>query len=404
MSLGTPAHALNLQTNVNGSRYFFATQEAGEQELYLSTVMTGAISTQVLGISGPAGNEVPYTIAPNFIATEFLASDQGLAVGGASTYWTASSITSSITGISMSTDRLGGTGIACIESYRGNGNTGGFEFLSRGLDSGLLSTTNAGINNYMSSLGRPGATAVFGATGTILTAGVQASQVNSIDVPAGPGGRACFNINDLSGAGGLTVESRWSMGTSGIPTGSNAGSDLTFYTYADGGAFLGSPFSIKRSDGAATFQNLSSVNGVAYPQNLLSTVMSGVQGAAATSNTVTLLFSHADANTSNMIPGQNYLVDVPASIATGAPGGAGAWLEMGVRLGGNGSFNYSHSVFIPPGGTPAQGVSYGLVQVADMGSTNKNIDIVGYLQGVASLSISTSQAIGGVPAYMKMVT
>lgn len=402
MSLGTPAHALNLQTNVNGSRYFFATQEAGEQELYLSTVMTGSISTQVLGISGPAGNEVPYTVAPNFIASEFLASDQGLAVGGASTYWTASSITSSITGISMSTDRFPGTGVATIESYGANGSLGGYEFLSRGLNSALISTTSAGINNYMSSIGRPGASAVLGSSGTLLTGSVQTSGVNSIDVPTGGGGRVCYNISDLSGTQSL---SRWGIGTATIPTGSgNTGSDFTLFSYGDSGAFLAAPFAIQRSSGAATFTNMSSINGVPYPQNLLSTTMSGTQGVTATSNTVTLLFSHSSANTSNMIAGQNYLVDVPANIATGAPGGSGAWLDLGVRLGSNGSFNYVQSMYIPPGGTPTQGVGQGIVQIADMGSVNKNIDIVGYLQGVASLSISTSQVGGGVPCYMKMVT
>jgi hypothetical protein len=150
--------------------------------------------------------------------------------------------------------------------------------------------------------------------------------------------------------------------------------------------------------------NLSSVNSAIYPQNLLSTVMTGTQGVVATSNVVSLLFSHSSANTSNMIAGQNYLVDVPANIITGAPGGSGAWLDMGLRLGSNGSFNYVQSMFIPPGGTPPQGVGQGIIQICDMGSSNKNIDIVGYLQGVASLSISTSQALGGAGAFMKMMT
>ena len=256
MSLGTPAHALNLQTNVNGSRYFFATQEAGEQQLYLSTVMTGSISTQVLGISGPAGNEVSYTVAPNFIASEFLASDQGLAVGAGSTYWTASSITSSITGISMSTDRAPGSGIASIESYAGNGSTGGFEFLSRGLNSVLTSTINVDTNNYLSSIGRPGATAVLGSSGTFVTATHQGAVFDNVQSVA-PAGAGCYNISDLSG--GSSSTGRWSIGKFGATTGSNAGSDLAFFAYQDNGSFLGNYVQIKRSDGAMAIQNISTM-------------------------------------------------------------------------------------------------------------------------------------------------
>lgn len=404
MSLGAPIHALNMQTNVNANRYFFATQEAGEQELFLSTLSGGGpagnISSLAVGISGPAGNAVVVSEAPTFIASEFIEADQGLA-GGGSGYWTLSSISTNLTGISMSTDRIPGSGNIAIEAYSGNGPFYGFEFLTRGLDSQLISTTSAGINDYVSTIGRPGATAVLGGSGTLVTASAIASGLTSVDVPSGGGGRACFNISDMSGGNPF---SRWAMGTTGTPAGGNTGSDYALFSYGDTGAFITSPYQVRRSDGAMNITNLSSVNAAPYPQNLLSTVLSGTQGVIANSNTVTVLFSHSSANTSNMLTSSFYLVDVGANIATGAPGGSGAWLDLGVRLGGNGSFNYVQSMFIPPGGTPAQGVGQGVVQICDMGSANKNLDIVGYLQGVASLSISTSQTGGGVPAYMKMMT
>lgn len=406
MSLGQPVHALNLQTNVNANRYFFATQEAGEQELYLSTLSGGGpngnISSLAVGISGPAGNAVVVSEAPTYIASEFVSADQGMATGLAS-YWTLSTLSTTFTGISLSADRLGGTGTACIESYAGNGSLKGFEFLTRGVDAELVSSGTY-LDNYISSIGRPGASAVIGGTGTVL-APIFTGQSFNANVPPDVGaGQGIFIINDLSGAGGVTPQTRWAIGTAGVPTGGNAGSDYALFAYSDAGAFITSPYQVKRSDGAMNIVNLSSVNSVAYPQNLLSTVMSGTQGVVANSNVVTLLYTHSSANTSNMIAGASYLVDVPANIATGAPGGAGAWLDVGVRLGGNGSFNYVQSMFIPPGGTPAQGVGQGVIQICDMGTTNKNIDIVGYLQGVATLSISTSQTGGGVPAFMKMVT
>jgi hypothetical protein len=404
MSLGSAIHALNLQTNVNANRYFFATQEAGEQELFVSTLSgggpSGNISSLAVGISGPAGNAVVVSEAPTFIASEFIEADLGLAVAGGD-YWTLSTISTSYTGLSLSTDRAAGSGIATIESYRGNGFTGGFEFLSRGLNSAVLSSGTL-IDNYISSIGRPGASAVLGASGS-LVAPSHIGQVYNAYVPPGTGGgQGIYTINDLSG--GVTPVSRWAMGTLGVPSGSNTGSDFALFSYNDAGGFITSPYQVRRSDGAMNITNLSSVNSVPYPQNLLSTVLSGTQGVVANSNTVTLLFSHSSANTSNMLTNSFYLVDVGANIATGAPGGSGAWLDLGVRLGGDGSFNYVQSMFIPPGGTPTLGVGQGIVQICDMGSSNKNLDIVGYLQGVASLSISTSQTLGGVPAYMKMMT
>jgi hypothetical protein len=392
-----------LNTNRNADRYFFATVENGEQDLGLAYGTTGGVvnlSTMSVTLSG-GGGSVIVNQAPQFAASEFVVGEQALLAGTDSTYFTMSTLTSSIVGVNISSDRASGTGTACIESYAANGSLGGFEFLSRGLNAALISTTNVDTNNYLTAIGRPGATAALGASGTFVTGTLQSAVTNNVQ-SVSPAGAGCYNIQDLSG--GSDVKNRWSIGKFGATPGSNAGSDLAVFSYADDGTFLANTMSIKRSDGAVAIGNLSSVNGVPYPQNLLSTLMTGTQGVLANSNVVSLLFSHNSAATSNMIPGQNYLIDVPAIITTGAPGGSGAWLDLGIRAGSNGSFNYVQSMFIPPGGTPAQGVGQGVIQICDMGSVNANIDIVGYLQGVASLSISTSQVGGGALAFMKMMT
>jgi len=256
--------ANNLQTNRNANRFFFATAENGEQTLGLQYGTTGGtpnLSTMAVTISGGGGNGVITNFAPSYAATDYIFAEQGMGVYG-STYFTPSTLVTSVGGINLSSDRLAGTGIACIESYGTNGNTRGFEFLSRGVDAELLSTNSVGINNYMSSIGREGATAVLGASGTLLTSGVQASVVNSLEVQTGPGGRGCFTIQDLSGANGVTAQARWSIGTSGIPTGGNTGSDYTLYSYSDAGAFLGAPYKVRRADGAFSIQNISSITTV----------------------------------------------------------------------------------------------------------------------------------------------
>jgi hypothetical protein len=261
MSLTSPAHARNLQTNINASRYFFATQEAGEQELFLSTIggggPNGNISSLAVGISGPAGNAVVVSEGPSYMASEFISADQGAVFGSGSTYWTASTITSTITGVSLSTDRFPGSGIGSIEAYAGNGSTGGFEFLSRGVNSALISTTSVDANNYISSIGRPGATAVLGSSGTLVTAAFQGPLFNNVQSESGAGA-GCYTISDLSG--GSQVQTRWSIGKSGAITGSNAGSDLNFFAYADSGNYLGNWIQLKRSDGSMAIQNISSIS------------------------------------------------------------------------------------------------------------------------------------------------
>jgi hypothetical protein len=245
------------QTNINHTRYFFATQEAGEQTLATETQTSGNFTDFYVSISGPAGNSVQINQMPDVIGTSTAGGEEMLYAGTASTYKTLSSLSVTATGVSLSTDRAPGTGIATIEAYASNGSTGGFELLSRGVNSQLISTTSVGINNYISSIGRPGATAVLGSSGTFVTASDYASQLTSLDVPTGGGGRTCFNINDLSGVQNLQ---RWSMGTTTVPTGSgNTGSDFALYSYADNSAFITSPWQVKRSDGSMAIQNISSI-------------------------------------------------------------------------------------------------------------------------------------------------
>lgn len=396
------------QTNINTNRYFFATQLDGEQQLFTSNTGVAPAQNTYIGITGGQGNEVLISQMPTFEGTDWVSGGGAVFAGTNSDYLTLSTIATNSAGASISIDRLSGSGVTCIENYGTNGSLKGFEFLSRGVNSELISTNSVGINNYVSSIGRPGATAVLGASGTLLTQAVQASGHTSLDQASGTapfaGGRSCFGIQDLSGAGGVTAQPRWSIGTVGLPSGGNVGSDLNIFSYNDAGNFLASPMTIQRSTGATNLTFLSSVNGVPYAQNLLSTLCSGTQSNTVGSNTVTVLFSTTSATTSNMIAGQNYLVDFPSLITAAAPGGSGAFLELGLRLGGNGAFNYLQTMYIPSGGLPAQGVASGIVQVCDMGTANKNIDLVGYLQGVASLGISASQPGGGAVAYMKNLT
>ena len=250
-----------LNTNRNSSRYFFATSENGEQTLGLQFGTTGGspnLSTMAVTISGTGGNGVIVNQAPSYQATEYIFAEEAIGAYG-STYFTPSTLSGTITGVNISSDRSPGSGIACIESYAGNGSFGGYEFLSRGVNSALVSTTGVGINGYISSIGRVGATAVLGASGTWVTNNMIGSAFNSTDLATGPGGRGCFAINDLSGAGGVTPQPRWAIGTSGIPTGANAGSDFTLFSYGDAGNFLDSPIAIQRATSAMRINNISSI-------------------------------------------------------------------------------------------------------------------------------------------------
>jgi hypothetical protein len=254
--------ANNLQTNRNATRYFFATSENGEQTLDLQYGTTGGtpnLSTMAVTISGTGGNGVIVNTAPSYQATDYIFAEQGMGVYG-STYFTPSTLSQTITGINLSSDRVNGSGIACIEAYAGNGFTGGFEFLSRGVNSALVSTTSVATNVYVSSIGRPGATAVLGASGTLVTSQLQGAGLTSLDFQTGGAGRGCFTIQDLSGVGGTTAQARWSIGTTTEPKGGNSGSDLAIYSYNDAGGFIEATMTITRSDGAVAIGNISTIS------------------------------------------------------------------------------------------------------------------------------------------------
>lgn len=251
--------ALNNQTNRNGSRYFFATSENGEQTLGLQfgTAGSPALSTMAVTISGAGGNGVIVNQAPQFVASEFVLGDEAVLGGSASTYFTPSTLTSNFVGFNLTTDRLPGSGITTIEAYGGNGTYGGFEFLNRGVNSVLLSTNSAGMNEVIkSNFGREGAAGVLNTAGTFATGAVWAAQHNSVDYPTGGGGRLCFTIEDVSG---INTLNRWSIGTTQPPTGNTQGSDLAIYSYLDDGNFNQVPLSLKRDNGAMSILNISSI-------------------------------------------------------------------------------------------------------------------------------------------------
>jgi hypothetical protein len=254
--------ANNLQTNRNASRFFFATSENGEQTLGLQYGSTGGspnLSTMAVTISGSGGNGVIVNTAPSYAATDYIFAEQGMGVYG-STYFTPSTLINSVTGVNISSDRIPGSGMACIEAYSGNGATTGFEFLVRGVDSVVVSSITTSANQYISSIGRPGAAAVIGGNGSLLTSeAVITPFFTSLNAQAGVGGRPCFGIQDLSGALGVTPQPRWAIGTTGIATGANAGSDFTLFSYNDAGTFLDAPFSVRRADSAMTIGNISSI-------------------------------------------------------------------------------------------------------------------------------------------------
>jgi hypothetical protein len=180
--------ALNNQTNRNTSRFFFATAEAaGDQTLGLQFGSSGGtpnLSTTAVTISGTGGNGVIINQGPSFQATEYIFAEEGMGVYG-STYFTPSTLATTITGINFSSDRTPASGIACIESYGGNGTYKGFEFLGRGVNSELISTP---LENYFSGLGSPGALAILDISGqfvapAVTTLNVTTTNVNSYEYP-----------------------------------------------------------------------------------------------------------------------------------------------------------------------------------------------------------------------------
>lgn len=282
--------ALFNATNINKTRYFFATQLDGEQQLTIDYPVVSGISTTQVGITGSQGNEVQINQMPVVIGTEFVSGEQAVAFGGASTYFTPSTINSNYVGGSLSVDRGIGSGTVSIESYGGNGVYKGFEFLNRGVNSALVSTTSIGVNQYISTIGRPGAAAVLGPSGNFVAGGFEGSQIGSIDLPTGGAGRQCFNIIDISGTT-PAANLRWSLGTSGVWTDlSNNGSDFTIFSYGDQGQFLNAAMKIRRADAAMAITNISSVanfNGSNYG-SVFPCSKTNVEFGAEPSNLVTV--------------------------------------------------------------------------------------------------------------------
>ena len=253
--------SLQNQTSINQGRFFFATRDDGEQELYTSTITAGPIEDFYVGINGTSGNLVQINQMPDIIGTSTAGGEEMLYAGTASTYKTLSTLNVNATGLSMSIDRTPGTGIACIESYASNGNTGGFEFLTRGPASVLNSTV---MDSYFTSIGRPGATAVLGASGNLVTgAGTTATELISLKPQAPQGGAGCMSINDLSGGNSRTRWSWFKYGLEGLGP-ANSGTDLALASYSDAGNFIQSAMTIRRSDNAMAITNLSSINGVPF--------------------------------------------------------------------------------------------------------------------------------------------
>ena len=174
--------ALNNQTNKNNSRFFFATAEAaGDQTLGLQFGSSGGtpnLSTTAVTISGTGGNGVIINQGPSFQATEYIFAEEGMGAYG-STYFTPSTLATTITGINFSSDRTPASGIACIESYGGNGTYKGFEFLGRGVNSQLLSTP---LESVFNTLGSPGALAVLDISGQFLAPALTTINLSTVTV------------------------------------------------------------------------------------------------------------------------------------------------------------------------------------------------------------------------------
>jgi hypothetical protein len=384
--------SLASQTNINTTRYFFATTEAGEQVLNTETQAAGNLTDFYVSISGPQGNAVQINQMPDIIGTVTTGGEEMVYAGTASTYKTLSSLSATATGISLSTDRIPGSGIASIESYASNGPFTGFEFLTRGTNSALLSTTTAGINTYMSTIGRPGATAVLGGTGTLVCGSATGASFNSVNTPDNGGaGIGVFTINDMSGVGGVASQARWSWYKYGPQT------DLALASYSDAGNFIAPVITASRSNAV-----IQTINQYAYPQKLLSTLgVANQTGVSVPPSSPTVIYTLSNAN---LLPNAIYLADVAFQWQVGTPGATGTWIELGLRMGSNGGFNYDVPQYIPPGGTGPLFISNSVGQITDCGTVNQNIDVIAYHNNATAISVSTNTITGGAMNYFKQIT
>ena len=389
--------SLQNQTSINPNRYFFATKDDGEQELYTTTVAAGNITDFYVGINGASGNQVQINQMPDIIGTTSVGGEEMLYSGTASTYKTLSSITTTAVGTSISFDRNPASGLTTIENYAGNGSYKGFEFLARGVDSALVSTA---MDSYMTAIGSPGAIAKLGGNGQFVVGqslvGLSAISLNTPDVAGS--GTGCFNIADLSGGNAIT---RWSWYKYGNETGGNAGTNLALGAYSDTGNFIAAALQANRATGTVT-----AINAYPYPQAVVSVpAVSTSPGAVTVPNaTVTVVLTITGANA--LVAGLNYLTDINFTFsATNATANA-AWLQFGVRLGGNGAFNYEPPIYIPVGGTGLN-IAMSLNQISDMGSSAPGvIDIVAYQQNIAAgaITVTATTSSSSPPHLLKNIT
>lgn len=387
--------SLQNQTSINPNRYFFATKDDGEQELYTTTVAAGNLTDFYVGINGASGNQVQINQMPDIIGTTSVGGEEMVYAGTASTYKTLSSLSVTATGISLSSDRTPGTGIATIESYRSNGSTGGFEFLSRGTASELLSTP---MDSYFTSIGRPGATAVLGASGSLVTGSTAtATAIGSLSAQDSGPGTGCFTINDLSGGQART---RWSWYKYGFETGGNSGTNLALGAYSDGGTFIAAPITISRA-----LAQVGQINQYNYPQAVVAVPPSAISPGAVTVGNATPTVILTIPST-GLVPGQNYLTDINISITATNPLAVPVFLQLGVRLGGNGAFNYENPITLLAGvGIPVV-CAVSINQISDMGTTNNNIDIIAYQQSSApgNITVTATTSSGSPPHLLKNIT
>jgi hypothetical protein len=387
--------ALQNQTSLNQNTFFFATKEEGEQDLFVSTITAAPFTDFYVGITGAGGNQVQINQMPDVIGTSTAGGEEMLYAGTASTYKTLSTLSATAVGTSISIDRAPASGITTIEAYAGNGSFGGFEFLSRGVNSALLSTP---LNTYMSSIGRPGATAVLGASGTLVAGAALITPVaTSLSLPDVTGaGTGCFAINDLSGAASL---GRWSWYKYGNPIGGDSGTNLALGAYNDAGTFIAAPITIGRKTASVL-----TVNQYAYPEALITVSSIAASSTVTLSNAtpaVLLSLSNVPFTASNY-----YLTDVNVQISVSNPGSNEAYLDFGVRLGGNGSFSYGNTIYVPPSGIPFN-VQTSLNQITDAGSSAPGVvDIIGYQQNAASgsLDVTATTVSGGASHQFKNIT
>ena len=394
--------ALQNQTSLNPTTFFFATKAAGEQDLYTSSITAGAFSDFAVGITG--GNLVQINQMPDVIGTVTAGGGEMLYAGTASTYKTLSSLSGTAVGTSISIDRTAGSGITCIEAYGGNGAIRGFEFLCRGVNSAVEATSVPAYNGFLSSIGYPGASAFLNPNGVLGTAQFNGVEYTSVDTAAAT--KACYSIFDLSGAAGVTPQARWTLGTKGLTTGGNAGTDFTLVGFDDAGGSPIETLSVRRSDGAMNILNLSSVNGVPYPASIISTpqfastVVTSVPNASPT-----VVFTLPSVG---LTAGALYQSRVMANLTIANPSSNECYLELGLRCGGNGTTINQPPIYVPTTGS-GFALATSIQTIAQCGTSNSDVDIIAYQQNAGSsaldITINTVTPNPGIPDHLfKQIT